>query len=124
MASLYLAGLVGIINILQLLPILPLDGGHILRSMVQSFSPRWAQRVLLVVAGLAVTALAYDGWYLFAGIAGLGALQAWHLGSAKPTARPLSMPGLVVIALGFGLTSIIHLAAIGFGAMLLGYGSI
>ncbi|HMB75324.1 MAG TPA: site-2 protease family protein, partial [Kiloniellaceae bacterium] len=50
------ATITGALNLLQLVPMLPLDGGQVLRAVVQSFSPIWAHRVLLLLSGLGIVA--------------------------------------------------------------------
>jgi Zn-dependent protease len=105
----------GVLNLLQLMPVLPLDGGQVLRALVQSFSAKWARRVLLALTGLGIVGLGYTRDYILAGILGLGALQAWHMGNEAPKARPMSAAGATVICLGYGLTFAIHAGAVFYG---------
>ncbi len=108
------------LNLLQLLPVLPLDGGQILRSMTQSFSVRWARWVLLGATGIGMASFIYIGDYILAGVLGLGVLQAWYMGSDTPNARPMGMPGLAVIGLGYTMTVAVHAVAVTYGIHKLG----
>jgi hypothetical protein len=87
----------------------------VLRALVQSFSANWARRVLLALTGLGIAGLGYTGDYILAGILGLGALQAWHMGSEAPKARPMGAAGATVIGLGYGLTFAVHAGALFYG---------
>lgn len=111
---------IGVLNLLQLLPVLPLDGGQILRSMTQSFSARWARWVLLGATGIGMASFIYIGDYILAGVLGLGVLQAWYMGSDTPNARPMGMPGLAVIGLGYTMTVAVHAVAVTYGIHKLG----
>ena len=52
-----LAALIGLLNALQLLPVLPLDGGHVVRSLVQSTGARRAKPVLLALTGVGIAGM-------------------------------------------------------------------
>ncbi len=121
LAAVLLASWIGALNLFQLLPVLPLDGGHILRAVVQSFSAPWAPRILLLLAGAGMAALAFGGYYLFAAILGLGALQAWYIEDHLQAARPMGALGIIVIGLGVCLTLAIHTTAALFGLWLLAF---
>lgn len=93
--------LVALLNGLQLLPVLPLDGGHVIRSVINSASVRRVRPILL---GLAVTGLIGFLWlgdYILAAILALGAMQAWHAGATRPTARAMGTTGLAVIIVAY-----------------------
>lgn len=120
-----IAAAIGLLNAVQLLPVLPLDGGHILRSVIESLGATWARPILLGLAVLGIAGLLKFGDYILAAVLGLGALQAWYL---KPTAtagdlpppRPMGGPGLVVIGLGYGLTLAVHVGAVFYALNALG----
>jgi Zn-dependent protease len=114
------AVIVGALNILQLVPILPLDGGQVLRALMQSFHAAWARRALIGIGGLGTVIFALLGDPLFAGLVAFGGLQAWHLSRAPVRARPMRGPEIAVIAAGYGLTIAIHAAAVVTGAVWLG----
>jgi len=114
------AVLVGALNLLQLIPMLPLDGGQVLRAVMQSFHAAWARRAMIGIGGLATVAFALLGDPLFAGIVGIGGLQAWHMPRAPARARPMRGPEIGLIAAGYGLTVAIHAAAVVTGAAWLG----
>lgn len=106
---------IGWLNAFQLLPVLPLDGGHILRSVAQSISARWARRLLLAVTVVGIVGFAYIGLFILAGILCLGALQAWHMEQKSPKARPMRAVGLIAICVGYGLTLAVHVGAALYG---------
>ena len=107
-----LALVVGVVNCLQLLPVLPLDGGQVLRAVLQSFSGQWARRSLLLITCLGMAAFGWIGDYILAAVLGLGALQAWHMSGAAPGSRPMNGREIAVIALGYGLCVAVHGGAI------------
>jgi Zn-dependent protease len=102
---------VGAVNLLQLLPFLPLDGGQVLRALMQSFSTRWARYILLGIGGAGMAAFANFGDFLLAGVVGIGMLQSWHLSGTPSGARPMSGIGLAAIVAAFLITAAIHGAA-------------
>ncbi|HVR66315.1 MAG TPA: site-2 protease family protein [Verrucomicrobiae bacterium] len=113
------AFIVGSLNLLQLLPFLPLDGGQVLRAIMQSFSARWAKYVLLIIGAIGVAACLYAKMPLMAGFVGIGVLQSWHMPITAGTARPMSRLGVSAIIGLFLLTAAIHTVATGFGAVLM-----
>jgi Zn-dependent protease len=115
-----LAAVIGLLNLIQLLPVLPLDGGQILRALVQSFSAVWARRVLLALTGIGTAGFFYIGDLIIAGFLALGALQAWHMGTEPPRARPMRAIGASVICIGYGLTLAVHAGTIVFFFSLIG----
>lgn len=104
--------ILGAINLLQLIPMLPLDGGQVLRAVMQSFHAVWARRTLLGFAGLGVIGFAAAGEPLFAGLMALGGLQAWHMSGDPPRAQPMNGGGVAVIILGYLLACAAHGAAV------------
>jgi Zn-dependent protease len=114
------AVIVGMLNLLQLIPILPLDGGQVLRALMQSFHAAWARRAMIGIGGLGTVAFALLGDPLFAGLVAFGGLQAWHMSRAPARARPMGGVEIAVIAMGYGLTIAIHAAAVVTGAAWLG----
>lgn len=115
-AALLLAFAIGLLNAFQLLPLLPLDGGHILRALIQSLNARRARPLLLGITGLGMLGFTYYGlafdslaFLLLAATCALGALQAWYLDAGTAPAVPMRAGGLATICLGYGLTLTIHL---------------
>jgi len=119
MVAAVLTVVIGILNLLQLLPVLPLDGGQVLRALVQSFSAVWARRVLLAVTGIGTAGVIYVGDLIIAAVLALGVLQAWHMGTEPPRARPMRAIGATVICIGYVLTVTVYLGAVLFGVLLL-----
>lgn len=99
--SLALAMMIALLNMLQMLPVLPLDGGQILRAVLQSFGAGWARWILLALTGGGIYLLLDAGDYVLAAVLGLGLLQAWHLGGERSPAVPMRLPGLATIGLGY-----------------------
>ncbi|MEM7221427.1 MAG: hypothetical protein AAF495_00520 [Pseudomonadota bacterium] len=100
------------INLLQMVPVLPLDGGQVLRALVQSFSGQGARWILLALTGLAIAGLLYASQVLIAAVLGLGALQAWHMKHDSSTARAMNGSEMAYICLGYLATLGIYGAAI------------
>jgi len=119
-ASAKLTLIFGVLNALQLLPVLPLDGGQVLRAVIQSFSGRAAKWFLLGLTLLGLVGFTLAGDYILAAILGLGALQAWYM-DGVPGARPMRAAGIVVIALGYLLSLAVHLGAFGYGYYVLAF---
>lgn len=107
--------LFGVLNALQLLPVLPLDGGQVLRAVIQSFSDRSAKWLLLALTLTGFVGFALLGDYILAAILGLGALQAWYMDGAPPKVRPMGATGISVIGLGYVLTLTVHVGAMMYG---------
>ncbi len=98
-----IAMVVALLNGLQLLPLLPLDGGHVLRSLIQSASADRARPILLGLAGVGMIGFAMLEQYVLVAILALGALQAWHLDPAEETARPMGGVGIAAIGIAYCL---------------------
>lgn len=105
----------GALNALQMLPVLPLDGGQVLRAAVHSFSARWARRILLAIAVLAVAGFAWMGDYIIAAVAALGGVGAWHMDTGPSEVRPMGALSLSVIGVAYLGTFAVHAGATLFG---------
>lgn len=119
-ASAKLTLIFGVLNALQLVPVLPLDGGQVLRAIVQSFGGRAAKWLLLGLTLLGLVGFTLVGDYILAAILGLGALQAWYMDGA-PRARPMRVTGMAVIGFGYALSFAVHLGASGYGYYVLAF---
>lgn len=117
---LVIAVLFGALNALQLLPLLPLDGGHVLRRVIESTNARRARPILLGLAVAGMAGFGVMGSYILAAILALGALQAWHIGTDHQVARPMGGPGIAAIGLGYILILAIHVSVAVYGARVLG----
>jgi Zn-dependent protease len=109
--------IIGILNLLQLIPFLPLDGGQVLRAVMQSFHAIWARRAMLGLGCLGVIGFAISGDPLLAGVVAVGGLQAWHLSGELPRVARMSACGVAVVLIGYTLLLVIHGAAAYMGAM-------
>jgi len=114
------AMIVGALNLLQLIPVLPLDGGQVLRAVMQSFHAAGARRAMIGISGVGTVVFALLGDPLLAGLIAFGGLQAWHMSRLPARARPMRGHEIGVIAAGYGLTIAIHGAAVVTGAAWLG----
>jgi Zn-dependent protease len=113
--------LLAFLNLFQLLPIMPLDGGQILRALLQSFSVKWARRALIVITGCGILFFLNEGNFILAAVFGLGALLTWHSAAVPLRSRPMGAAGITAIAAGYLLTIAIYVAVIIYGAWLFGF---
>lgn len=100
-ALLRITYVVAMINGLQLLPVLPLDGGQVMRCLVESTNPRRLRPILLALAVAGIAGSVYSGYHILALFLVFGAVQSWQLGNFKSTARPMGAAGLLVTSLGY-----------------------
>lgn len=112
--------MIGAINTLQTIPVLPLDGGQILRAVIESSSSHWARWSLIGVTVTGIAGLLYSGDLILAAILGLGGLQAWHINDHRDPARPMAGPGIAVIGIGYVVTLIVHVSATIYGIQAIG----
>jgi len=112
----------GVLNLLQLLPFLPLDGGQVLRALMQSLHAAWARRILIGIGALGVLGFGSFGEFILAGLFAVGALQAWHLPEHPPKAHPMRSGGMAVIGCGLVLTVAVHATAVVYWGSVFGLG--
>ncbi len=117
---LIIALLFGALNALQLLPLLPLDGGHVLRSVIESTNARRARPILLGLAFAGMAGFGIMGSYILAAFLALGALQAWQIGADHQVARPMGGAGIATIGIGYVMVLGIHAGIAVYGAKVLG----
>lgn len=99
---------IGGLNLLQLLPLMPLDGGQILRTIVQSCRLSWARPTMLTVALCGIAAFAYWQIYLGALLFGVGALQAYHMHWRQTPVPAMNWCQIAAIVVGYLATVAIH----------------
>jgi len=112
LVALCLASAIGLVNLIQLLPIPPLDGGVLLRTILQSTKRGIVRPVLLLLACGACALAASRGAILLVLVAGIGAFEVYSMQPEKPTLRPMSRRELATIAVGTMLTILLHVAPI------------
>lgn len=117
-----LALIFAFLNALQLLPVLPLDGGHVLRSLIESTGARRARPVLLTLAIGGMAGFVVMGDYILAAILALGAMQAWHVGEVRQVARPMTGPGLAAVGVGYLVILGLHAGTAVYAMRVLGVG--
>ena len=109
-----------ILNAIQLLPVLPLDGGHILRSVLDSTRRNIARIGLLVLVAIGIGAALWIQDYILLAILSLGAMHAWHHAPAAPSVRPMGATGLSVIGIGYLVVFGIHAGTAAYAIRMLG----
>lgn len=78
-----IAAIAGALNLLNLLPVFPLDGGRVLRAVMQSIMPRHVRAAMFAVAGsVAIGGLYFNNPVLVA-IAVVAFFQSTRLGPAR-----------------------------------------
>lgn len=107
-----LAASIGLVNLIQLLPIPPLDGGVLLRTILQSTKRSITRPALLLVTGAACAFAAGKGAVLLALVAGIGALEVYAMRPGEPVVRPMSGREFATIAIGAVLTIVLHVTPI------------
>ncbi len=118
---LFIAYFVALLNGLQLIPVLPLDGGHVLRSVIESFNTRHARPILLAIAGIAIVGFAWLEEYMLVALLLLGAMQAWYIGKHAPAMRPMGSVGLATIGVSYLAILAIYIGTVIFASQTLGY---
>jgi Zn-dependent protease len=121
LVALCLASAIGLVNLIQLLPIPPLDGGVLLRTILQSTKQSLTRPALLLVAFGASAFAASKGSILVVLLAGIGAFEVYSMQPGEPAGRPMSGRELATIATGAVLTILFHVMPVLLWARKLGF---
>jgi Zn-dependent protease len=98
------AAAMGLFNLLQLIPVMPLDGGQILRSVLQSIGVPKVGRILMLLCGFALAWGIWSGGYLLIILALIGVLVSYHVDAPAVTVPPMSRPEITSILAGLVAT--------------------
>lgn len=116
-----MAAIAGALNLLNLLPVFPLDGGRVLRAVLQSLLPDHVRTSMFFTA----VAVAAGGVYfqnpVLAAIAVVAFFQSTRLGPARHDIEPMNGAGAAVMCMAYlSLTAAHGLALLSFWPMLAG----
>ena len=115
------AALAGAINLLNLLPIFPLDGGRVVRAMLQSVAPHRVRQCMYVIAAMVgIIGLSWQNPLLTA-IALITFFQSKRLGPPSAKLETMSMRSISILGAAYVVISMAHATAFAnFGRALFG----
>ncbi len=106
------AALAGAVNLLNLLPIFPLDGGRVVRAMVQSVAPDKVQHLMFAIAGIIGGAALYWQNSILAALAIIAFFQSARLKPASNDIIKMDLNRLAVLGLAYAALIAAHGAAL------------
>lgn len=114
----------GLVNLAQFIPVVPLDGGQLVRLMIQRHGSNAARLVAFVFAGLACVIAIATQFYLLAPIALIGVMlmSQQGIGAQLPIAMTLRQR-LVILAGSLAALGVLTAASAPILAFLAGYNS-
>ena len=120
-AAIVCSALAGAINLLNLLPIFPLDGGRVVRAMVQSFAPDHVRHWMFALAGLIAGASIMLQNPVLTAIAVIAFFQSKRLGPAASHVETMSRGAIATLGVVYVAVSAAHAVALfSFGSVIFG----
>lgn len=120
-AAFVMAAIAGALNLLNLLPVFPLDGGRVLRAVLQSLLPDHVRSSMFFTAVAVAAAGVYFKNPVLAAIAVVAFFQSTRLGPARRDIEPMNGAGAAVMCMAYlSLTAAHGLALLSFWPALAG----